>query len=65
MTWSYVRIAQIIYNDIVICKDSTDYLHENHLFYSRKVSDHKKNGQMQNNQRSLVDIRSLNGLYSI
>ena len=39
--------------------------HENHLFYSRKVSDHKKNDQMQNNQRSLVDRRFLNGLYSI
>ena len=42
-----------------------EHITKKHLFHSRKVSEHKKNGQMQNNQRSLVDRRSLNGLYSI
>ena len=34
-------------------------------FILEKSVNIKQNGQMQNNQRSLVDRRSLNGLYSI
>ena len=35
------------------------------IYFIQEKSVNIKNGQMQNNQRSLVDRRSLNGLYSI
>ena len=53
----YISEKNVIYDTIKIRT-----YHEKHLFYSRKVSEHKQNSQIQNIQRSLVDRRSLNGL---
>ena len=42
-----------------------EHITKNIYFIEEKSVNIKKNGQMQNNQRSLVDRRSLNELYSI
>ena len=44
----------LIFKISIIQQKKTTY-HEKQLFYSRKVSEHKLNGQMQNIQQSLVD----------
>ena len=46
-------------------KQKYEHITKTIYFIQEKSVNIKKNGQMQNNQRSLVDRRSLNSLYSI
>ena len=50
---------------ISIMPQKYEHITKNIYFIQEKSVNIKKNGQMQNNQRRLVDRHSLNGLYSI